>query len=270
MRSMQKTREPEIGDFEDESKDRRFVTALARGLDVLRCFEPGDVGLGNLEIARRTALPRPTISRLTYTLTKLGYLTYSERHGTYQLGPGVLSLGYAMLSGLDIRERARPLMQELADRVDATVALGSRDRLAMVYLEVCRGPGAVTLRIDIGHRIPIATTAMGRALLAALPESERDFLMEHVRKRAGDAKAFAKLAKGVEKAVRDVAGRGFCMSLGEWRADVNAIGVPLFAHDRNVYGLICGGPAFRMSRELLETECGPRLVEVARRIAAYS
>lgn len=268
MRQMQKILGQDIAVLDHDTKDRRFVTALARGLDVLRCFGSGDVGLGNLEIARRTGLPKPTISRLTYTLTKLGYLSYSEQHGMYQLGPGVLSLGYTMLSNLDIRERARPFLQELSDEVDATVALGARDRMEMVYLEVCRGPGAVTLRIDAGDRIPLASTAMGRALLAALADSERDFLMGHIRKRTQSAAEFSRIEKGVEQAVRDVAKRGFCMSVGDWRQDVNAVGVPLIAHDRNIYILICGGPAFRISRKILEEECGPRLVELAKKITA--
>ena len=253
---------------DEDGKDRRFVTALARGLEVLRCFEPGDVSLGNLEIARRTGLPKPTVSRRTYTLTSLGYLTYSERHGTYQLGSGVLSLGYAMLAGLNIRERARPLMQDFADDVDATIALGARDRLSMVYTEVCRGPGAVTLRMDVGNRIPIATTSMGRALLAALPNSERDYLMDHIRGKTADASEFRKIEKGVDKAIRDIEKRGFCLSIGEWRSDVNAAGVAVISHDGEVFGMNCGGPAFRLSRELLEEECGPRLVELAYRIAA--
>lgn len=265
---MRKAREQNIVALDDETKDRRFVTALARGLDVLRGFQQGDVSLGNLEIAQRTGLPKPTISRLTYTLTQLGYLTYSDKHGTYQLGPGVLSLGYAMLSGLDIRERARPFLQELSDEVDATVALGARDRLKMVYLEVCRGPAAVTLRIDVGTRIPLATTAMGRALFAALPESERDFLMGHVKRCTQDAAEYSRIEMGFQQAVCDVAERGFCMSVGDWRPNVNAVGVPLVAHDRNVYGLICGGPAFTMSRKTLEKECGPRLVELAKKISA--
>ena len=71
----------------------------------------------------------------------------------------MLALGYAMLSGLDIRERARPLMQELANDANASVALGTRDRLSMVYVECCKGPGTVTLRLDVGSRVPIATTA---------------------------------------------------------------------------------------------------------------
>lgn len=268
MRPMQKIREAGIALLDDEAKDRRFVTALARGLDVLRCFKQGDISLGNLEIAQRTGLPKPTISRLTYTLTQLGYLIYSDKHGTYQLGPGVLSLGYTMLSSLDIRERAKPFLQELSDKMDATVALGARDRMEMVYLEVCRGPGDVTLRIDVGDHIPLASTAMGRALLAVLPESEREFLMEHVRKRTEDVAEFSKVEKGVEQAVADVEERGFCMSVGDWRKGVNAVGVPLIAHDRTVYGLICGGPSFKLPRKMLENECGPQLVEVAKMITA--
>src|SRR5690242_15148932 len=103
------------------NKDRQFVIALARGLDVLRAFTPQDGLLGNHEIAARTGLPRPTISRLTHTLTRLGYLKHSERLGKYQLGTAVLSLGYAVLANIGLRQVARPLMQELADQVNASV-----------------------------------------------------------------------------------------------------------------------------------------------------
>src|SRR3974390_1508456 len=94
--------------------DRQFVTALGRGLDVLRLFRAEDAPLGNQEIARRTGLPKPTISRLTYTLTQLGYLNYDRKLGVYSLGGGVLALGYVALANLDVRRVARPLMQELA------------------------------------------------------------------------------------------------------------------------------------------------------------
>ena len=75
--------------------DRSFVVALSRGLDVLRAFHPNDGLLGNQEIAARTNLPKPTVSRLTYTLTKLGYLTPVPRFENYQLAPSAMSLGYA-------------------------------------------------------------------------------------------------------------------------------------------------------------------------------
>ena len=90
---------------DDDAKDRQFVNALARGLELLRCFGPGEVYLTNAELAKRSSLPKPTVSRLTHTLTTLGYLNYSESQGKYQLGAGVLALGYRMLSTM---ECARP------------------------------------------------------------------------------------------------------------------------------------------------------------------
>ena len=85
---------------EEQGTDRKFVSALARGLEVLRCFRPGEASLSNNDISERTGLPKPTVTRLTHTLRKLGYLVYSEKTGNYQLGSGVLSLGYGVLSGI--------------------------------------------------------------------------------------------------------------------------------------------------------------------------
>lgn len=256
-------KDPMDAPVNEDEHDRQFVTALARGLEVLRAFGPNDVGLGNLELAERTGLPKPTVSRLTHTLTRLGYLAAIEETGKYQLDVGVLALGYSFLAGVDIRKRARPLMQRLADTANGAVALGSRDRLSMVYLENCRGPGALTLRLDVGSRIPIGTTAMGRAFLAALPEAERAYLLAHVKKRA--SKEFPSIRDGIAEAVEDLRTRGFTLSIGDWQPEVNAVGVPLISLDGSVaFALNCGGPSFTMPRERLEQEVGPKLVTLAR------
>jgi DNA-binding IclR family transcriptional regulator len=92
--------------------DRKFVVALARGLEVLRAFTPSEGLLGNQEIAQRTGLPKPTVTRLTYTLTKLGHLTHVPRLGKYQLAPAALAIGYSTLANMRIRHVARPYMQE--------------------------------------------------------------------------------------------------------------------------------------------------------------
>lgn len=253
---------PNNTDHNDDDKDRQFVTALARGLEILRAFKPGDGGLGNQELAERTKLPKPTISRLTHTLTKLDYLTLDDNTGLYQLGPSVLSLGYSFLSNLDIRARARPLMQQMANDVDAAISLGTRDRLEMLYLETCRGDGALTLRLDVGSRLPIAETAMGRAFLAALPADERSYLMEHIKRK--DPERYARVKDGVDQAVEDIATYGFTFSLADWHKDVHAVGVPVIMPDRSaVFALNCGGPSFLLSREKLETDLGPRLVRLA-------
>src|ERR1700694_4348608 len=84
--------------------DRHFVTALARGLEVLACYRHGDRVLGNQELSQRCGLAKSTVSRLTHTLTKLGYLIYVEDSAKYSLGTATLSLGSAMLSRLGLRQ----------------------------------------------------------------------------------------------------------------------------------------------------------------------
>src|SRR5258706_805971 len=116
---------PPAGPYSYEHEgDRQFATTLARGLEVLRCFIPTEPMLGNKEISVRTGLPKPTVSRLTYTLTKLGYLRHNMRLGKYQLGSAVLSIGYPLLASENGREVARPLMKEIAQHFNGSLPLG--------------------------------------------------------------------------------------------------------------------------------------------------
>jgi DNA-binding IclR family transcriptional regulator len=242
-------------------EDRHFVTALARGLELLACFRSGDKLLGNQELAERSKLPKSTVSRLTYTLTKLGYLQYDEQAGKYRLGTATLALGSAMLSRLDIRQMARPLMQDLADFSHTMVSLGMRDRLSMIYVENCRSQAALTLRLDVGARIPVASTAMGRAYLAEVSANERNDILERVRDL--DELAWPALRDRVMRAVDEYHTLGCCTSFGDWQPDVNAIAVA-FRPTENAAPLSinCGGPAFNLSREFLLEEVRPRLIEL--------
>lgn len=168
---------------DEELKDRQFVTALARGLELLRCFTPRESLLGNQELAKKTGLPKPTVSRLTHTLTRLGYLRHLPHSGKYQLEVGVMSFGYAMLSNLSIRALARPLMEEMAGYAKAAVAMAARDRLSMVYLDVVHGEANLTMRRQVGSHLSLHRSAIGQACLAAMPEDEREFILGHIRKR---------------------------------------------------------------------------------------
>jgi DNA-binding IclR family transcriptional regulator len=252
--------------LEDGIKDRQFVTALARGLEVLRCFKPTDRHLGNQDIAERTGLPKPTISRLTYTLTRMGYLYHDDKLGKYQLGSGVLSLGFSFISNLDVLKIARPLMQELADYSHTVVSVGTRDRLGMVYLDGRHSTTAtVSLRREPGTRVPIATTAMGRALLCGLPEHEREKLMDNIRQR--NPERWPTHKSGIEQALRDYQERGFCMSIGDWRNDVNSVGVPMLPiAGSRLLTFNCAAPSFVLRQHMLEDDIGPRLINMVRTI----
>ncbi|MFY9479884.1 MAG: IclR family transcriptional regulator [Aquabacterium sp.] len=248
-------------------EDRHFVTALARGLEVLSCFRSRDKLLGNQELARRCGLPKSTISRLTYTLTKLGYLEHDPELGRYRLGSATLSLGSVMLSRMDVRQIARPLMQQLADSTQTMVSLGTRDRLSMIYVENCRSDAALTLSLDVGSRIPLATTAMGRAYLARCGEAERHEIME--RAREYDEYAWPNVRRGIERSTEEHRTLGVCCSFGDWQPDVNAIAVAFYAREsRMLMSLNCGGPAFIVSREHLMDTVRPQMIRIAERLSA--
>jgi DNA-binding IclR family transcriptional regulator len=240
-------------------EDRHFVEALARGLELLACFRQRDGLLGNQELSRRCGLPKSTVSRLTYTLTKLGYLTHVEEAGKYALGTATLSLASAMLGRLDIRKLARPMMQELADFSRCLVSLCSRDRLSMVYVDVARSSAAVTLSLDTGARIQIANSASGRAYLAVIAEEQREEIMEGVREVA-EVNRWPDLQRGVAKALLDYRSLGVCCSFGEWQKDINAIAVPIRpGSNLPPMAISCGGPAYSVSPEFLLDEVRPRL-----------
>lgn len=250
-------------------EDRHFVEALARGLEILACFRQRDGLLGNQELARRSGLAKSTVSRLTYTLTKLGYLTHVEDAGKYALGTATLSLASAMLGRLDIRKLARPLMQELAEFSNCLVSLCSRDRLSMVYVDAARSSSAaVTLSLDTGARIQIANSASGRAHLAAIPDEQREEIMEGVRQVA-EASRWPALQRGVAKALVDRRNLGVCCSFGEWQKDINAIAVPVRpGNNLPPLAISCGGPAYNVSPEFLLNEVRPRLIALVSSLEA--
>lgn len=249
------------------ASNRSQITSLARGLEVLRAFKTGITSLGNGEIAERTKLPRSTVSRLTETLSELGYLVYDAPSGRYQPGAGILALGYAALSGLGIRGIALPMMKELADLSGASVGLGGRDRLCMIYMEHCRGRAALMLNIEVGSRIPISTTAMGRAYLSALPSVERDTLLDAIRRH--DLSAWPSVKKNIERSLREIADKGFCVVTAEWQRDVNSVGAPVIPADSAMpLALNCGGPPSILPRSKLEEEIGPRVAAIASRLSS--
>ncbi len=249
------------------ASDRSFVVALSRGLDVLRAFRPNDGLLGNQEIAARTNLPKPTISRLTYTLTKLGYLTQVPRFEKYQLAPPAMALGYAALANLGVRHLSQPFRDELMQTTGGAVAVGARDRLSMIYFGQSRSSLTVGVQLDVGSRIPIATTAMGRAYIWALGADERTALLRDLRDHYGSR--WPRMKDGVERAGEMVARHGFAISAGEWQDDVHAVGVAMTLNDgTGPYAFNCGAPAFRFSEDRLLSDIGPRLLAMVRNIEA--
>lgn len=250
-------------DASAQKEDRHFVTALARGLDVLACFRGFDIALGNAELAQRCGLPKSTISRLTHTLTELGYLRFEPEIAKYRLGSSALALAPAARQGADVLSVVRPYMQQLADLSQGVASLIVRDRGRMQIFENCQSEAYLTLRMPVGTRISGLATAAGRAYLQALPEPERRQALAAFRASDGLS---AEAAAAIEATSRDEVRRlGCATSFGDWLPDINSIAAA-FRPGPSLppMALSCTGPnAVVAPRHLLEA-VRPALMDCVR------
>lgn len=248
-------------------KDRQFANTLARGIDILLCYQVGESALGNKDFAERTGLSKTTVVRLTHTLTVLGYLRHDAALRKYRLGAPVLSMGYPLLANMHIRQIARPLMKELADYAHGAVSLGIRDRTHMVYVETARSTNSLIMTPDIGAPLPMLTTAIGKAWLCKAPAAERESVLNQIR--VSDPAHFERYSAEVMNARQAFERNHYCGNRGEWRSDVYGFGVPLSKPvDSTLFVFNCGISATQGSYASLERQVAPRLVALARNVEA--
>ena len=252
-----------------EGVERKFVEALARGLDVLRAFASSNGRLGNQEIAQRTGLPKATVSRLTYTLTYLGYLRSVPGNKKYELDTGVLALGYIYLSKSLVRQIATPTMTAMSKATRTSIGLATRSRLSMdmIYIASVRANEAWPIRMEIGSHIPILSTSTGQAWFAALGDDSRQEVLDYLEENL-PAERWAKERRALHKATRDFEKYGYCAVLGDWDKTVHACSVPMRLRDERIYVLNCGGPAEIVTKDRIDSELGPRLINASRDILA--
>lgn len=251
--------------------DRQFVGALWRGLEVLRAFTPKDNGLSNMELSQRTGLGPSTVSRLTYTLARLGYVKYDPRNGSYHLGVPVLSLGFSCLAGIGIRALAQPIMQELAEKAGDgyLVSLATREMMDMTYIACARTDGAISLNLEVGSQVPLAVSSIGWAYMARAGEAERETVVTALKAQRGPE--WPKVEALMGAAREEIDARGFCFNLGNWRRDVQAVATPVApqGHAGPHFSLNIGGPTYVTSRERLEGDIAQAMMLAAQRIARY-
>jgi DNA-binding IclR family transcriptional regulator len=219
--------------------------------------------LGNKELAQAMNLPRPTVSRLVYTLVCMGYLAPDQDSGKYRLGSAVISLGFPLLETFSVRQRARAGMLELAQQVRGTVAIAIRDRLDMVCIEVTRVGERSGHPIDVGRTYSMCGTAVGRAYLAACSPAERQAILNQIQVKAPEE--WARYKDRMLRSLADYAANGCCISVGEVYPDVQAVAVPLGRVDRGELAAMNVSFQRRSLNErwLLE-DVGPRLLALAR------
>ena len=148
--------------------------SLERGLAILSSFNSDRPLIGVSELSRDLELSRSTAHRYVATLAKLGYLQQDPDSKRYRLGPKVLDLGFSAINSMDLREISAPHLRQLSDETGYTVNLAILDGIDVVYIERCRtarpGQREIDLNLHVGARLPAYCTAMGKAILAFIPE----------------------------------------------------------------------------------------------------
>jgi DNA-binding IclR family transcriptional regulator len=250
---------------DDEQKDPQFAYTLAKGMQVLTAFGLGDAKLSNREIAAATGIARPTVARLTRTLSMLGYLKYESSGSRFRLAVSMLRLVYPLLSQLSVRQLARPHMLELAQHARGSVAIGMRDGLDIVVVDSVVDNPSTSARPDIGVARPIVLTSFGRAYLAGADPEERESMLRSIRR---DSRYdFARFNADLKKETARFQAEGFCIARDTHRVGFHAVAVPFRANpsaDLMVFN--CTVASFLLRKNTLETDIGPRLVHLKQNI----
>ena len=201
-----------------------FVEALARGLDILACFDAEHRAMSLSDVATAAGLARPTARRLLLTLEELGFVRASG--GTFQLTPKVLTLGIAYASALGLWEIARPHMEKLVERTGESSSMAQLDGSDIVYVARVSVPKLIALRVDIGTRFPAVQTSQGKVLLAALaPDQLATALAEP--SRANLPPYIGRPADQLAGELTEVRARGWALADEELAPGVRSVAVPV-------------------------------------------
>ncbi|MFM0646560.1 IclR family transcriptional regulator [Paraburkholderia bryophila] len=256
---------PDVDPLKDKDGSSEEVTALARGLTVLRAVAAADAPLSNRELTELTGIPKPTVSRITATLVGAGFLFRLPDSERFVLTSSVLELSNGFLRNFDIRARARPFLIALAERTALSVHLAVRDRLDMVVIDAIRPRSAVLVsRLEIGSRMNLSRTAIGRAYLAALAPADRDKLLIGLQAAEGDD--WGHVGSRLDAALEDTIERGYAIATGEWHNGLNAIALGFTGPSGERYAVNCGGSADQCPRDWLISRAAPALLECVEHI----
>lgn len=248
--------------------DPLFVSALARGLEVLRCLADAEADLTASEVARRLGLPQASVWRLCHTLLELGFL---ERLDQERLRPGlsVLNLGHAALARRPLGELGRVRMSEIATKFRGALSLGCREGTDMVYLQRVEGGSPIFTGLRVGARVSILSSAMGWAYLAGLPHPDQTALLDDLRQRFSDE--YGRVEGKMLASIAEYAERKVVVNEGILHPELNAIAVPVGATGQGPEACLsfgCARSAFSVER--LATEVGPLLLDLARSLSHRS
>jgi IclR family pca regulon transcriptional regulator len=249
----------------------RYSQSLERGLAILECFTPEAPIMGIADIAERLGMSRSTTHRYVTTLVALGYLVQGAKR-KYRLGLGVTDLGMSALNATDLREQAHADLVELSSRAGYTTSLAMLEDTEIVYIDRVRGlrrrGGVAGPDVKPGSRLPAYCTALGKVLLAYLPEHERQQVLSRTELRPHGPNTIATKAV-LRDELAQILQEGLAVEDQELASGRVAIAAPVLNEASEIAAAIdMSANAREIAVEELADALGPHLVSMADRISA--
>jgi DNA-binding IclR family transcriptional regulator len=243
-----------------------MIQSIQRAAAILRSFTEVEPELGVVELGKRLALHKSTVSRILTTLQEEGLVSQNPETGRYRLGVGLISLAGVALGRLNVRGVAQPHLNGLVEVSQETVNVVMQDGRECVNVERVASPRQIRYVGWIGRRMPLHCTAAGKVLLAFMETAEKDALLNGSLTKY-TAKTVTNKSK-MEADLSRVCQQGYAIVHEEFEDEFSAIAAPVFNHARKVPGVISiSGPTYRMGPGQIETFIRP-LLDTARTASA--
>src|SRR4030042_2304980 len=249
-------------------KEGKLVNSLIKGLNILEVFTPSQSSLSFQELCIKTGFPKTTVFRFLRTLTSHDYLSFDLKTKKYLLGPKVMSLGFAVLSSMDLRNVAFPYLEELARTSDQNVNLAILDNTEVVVIERIKKWQLLDINIPIGGRLKCYQTSSGQTILAFLNQEKFLSILSTLLKDKEVVKHIGPKGKKLIKKLKDTRLKGYTFCNGEFVQGVRSIAAPIFNAQSEVEGAVYMPVLSQaISREELIDRYAPLLIDTARKIS---
>jgi IclR family pca regulon transcriptional regulator len=247
---------------EADDHSETYVTAFSRGMAVIRCFSAANPVLTIAEVAKAAGLNRATARRFLHTLEADGYA--GSENGRYSLRPQVLELGYAYLSSISVDRLVHRQLLQLADQLRESCSAGVLDGHDVVFVERAQTshPRVMTLALHVGTRIPAYLTALGRVLLAGLPDDELDEYLRTAELRRETANTVIEREE-LHEQILSVRTKGYYIMDQEIEIGIRAAAVPVRRPEGPGLAISASSHASRHSLSYLEANFVPPLLQTA-------
>jgi DNA-binding IclR family transcriptional regulator len=226
------------------------VRALTRGLAVLASFTPETPRHSLSDLSKLVDVPKSTLFRLLESLCAMEFLE-QEPDGAFTMGIKAFEVGSAYLSKLEFPLIARKDLEDLAATCRETASLGVLSHGEVVYVAIERAQREIGIQSQVGTRHPTHCTALGKVMLADLPDAEVVAILEHAGMPARTEHTHTSPATLLSE-LEVIRQRGYAIDNEERSYGVKCIAGPIRGASGRVIGAISiSGHAFRMTADSL-------------------